>query len=110
MIWEAKRQPPTTEGMTNLLEKHVKPGNADTYDRRLKRAVVPLVALQHLLSMDGDYALRMEGWPKNAKIVGAQVVTYPKYAVVFYLYHPDFLVIPHGTEPPDITIKARRRG
>ena len=97
--------------MTNLIDLAPlrdagKPG-ANTYGRRLKRAIVPIGTIEALLSLDGQHAYKMEGWPRDGKIVGAELRLSP-FALIVYIYHPDFLVVPINELPPLIKVLARR--
>ena len=97
--------------MTNLvdlapLRNGGKPG-AGSFGRRLKRAILPMGTIEAFLNLDGQHAYKMEGWPPGAKIVGADLRTKP-FALIVYLYHPDFLVVPIDELPPLIKILARR--
>ncbi len=81
-----------------------KPG-AHTYGRKLRRAIVPMAALESLLSLDGAHSYRMEGWPSGAKIVGAFIQNNP-FCVVVHLYHPDFPRVPLDELPPLVRVTA----
>lgn len=91
--------------MVALLEAP-KPG-AHTYGRKLRRCIVPMATLEALLSLDGQHSYKMDGWPAGAKVVGARVMTKP-FALLCYLYHPDFLSVPHDELPPLIKVTAQR--
>lgn len=84
--------------------------NADSYQRKLKRVVVPMrnvVAL--LLNESREWAAYVDNWPNQAQVVGATVQRTP-FALILYLYHPDFLSLPPGTEPPEIKQRWDRKG
>ena len=80
---------------------------ADSYSRRLKRVQIPMRRMESLLTTDGQFALKVEGWPQNAKIVGAHVSRTP-FNLTLYLYHPDFPVV--LGEPPAIELRWNRLG
>lgn len=82
-----------------------KPG-AHTYGRKLKRAIVPMGSIAALLSLDGKHSYRMEGWPEGARIVGAEVMRSP-FALMVYIYHPDFPYVPQNELPSLIKVTAR---
>lgn len=83
-----------------------KPG-AHAYGRKLRRVIVPMATLEALLSLDGQYSYKMDGWPEGAKVVGAEVMRKP-FAIICYLYHPDFLAVPLDELPPLIKVTAKR--
>lgn len=81
------------------------PASANTYNRKLKRAIVPMGSIEALLSLKGDRSYRMEGWPEGGKIVGAEIMRNP-FAVILHVYHPDFPSLPVGEMPGLIKIDA----
>lgn len=85
-----------------------KPG-AHTYGRKLRRAIVPMGAIAGLLSLDGKHSYRMEGWPEGSTIVGAEVLRKP-FALMVYIYHPDFPYVPRNELPSLIKVIARQVG
>lgn len=87
-----------------LLETAPKPG-AHTYGRKLRRAIVPMGAIEALLSLNGERSYRMAGWPEGGKIVGADILRSP-FALVVYIYHPDFPVVPVNEMPSLIKVEA----
>lgn len=87
------------------------PASAQTFDRRLKSVTLTAGVVASLLQLDGSFALKMSGYPKNAVIVGMKAVVIRNVAcMVCYLYHPDFPVIPFGTEPPTVKVTVSRHG
>ena len=85
--------------------------NADAaaYNRKLKRIVVPMKNIHALLVNNMEWAACVDDWPKDARLVGARVERVP-FSLVLYLWHPDFLSLPEGTEPPEIKQSWRRKG
>jgi hypothetical protein len=82
--------------------------SVDTYGRRLRRVLLPLDAVEYLLTLDGTHSPMMAGWPEGAKIVGVGSGSKPRPHVVLYLYHPDFAPLPAGREPPDVELRFSR--
>lgn len=83
--------------------------SADAYERRLKRIVVPMKNIFALLTNNREWSAQVDDWPLNARLVGAKVERVP-FSLVLYLWHPDFLALPVGVEPPEIKQKWRRKG
>ena len=77
----------------------------DPRRERMKTVTVAASVIGELMSMKGQYSVRMEGWPEGAEIVGARLLAKP-LRIVLYLYHPDFPVV--ITQPEQIKILARR--
>ena len=85
-----------------------KPGQ-HTYGRKLRRAIVPMSTLAALLSLDGQRSYKMSGWPEGARIVGCEVLRSP-FAVVLFLYHPDFPAVPMDELPEIVKVTATAVG
>lgn len=83
--------------------------SADSYQRRLKRIVVPMKNIFALLTNNREWAANVDDWPKDARLVGARVERVP-FSLVLYLWHPDFLALPPDVEPPEIKQKWERKG
>jgi len=83
--------------------------DADTYQRKLKRIVVPMKNVWALLNNKREWAACLDNVPLNARLVGARVERTP-FALVLYLWHPDFLALPPGTEPPELPQRWERKG
>lgn len=84
--------------------------NAASYERRLKRIVVPMRNIFALLTnTHREWQAVVDDWPKDARLVGAKVERVP-FSLVLYLWHPDFLALPEGVEPPEIKQKWERKG
>ena len=84
--------------------------NADVYERKLKRIVVPMKNIWALLNnLNNEWAAVLDNVPVNARLVGASVQRTP-FALILYLWHPDFLSLPVGTEPPELKQMWRRKG
>ena len=77
----------------------------DPRRERMKTVTVAASVIGELMSMRGEYSVRMEGWPEGAEIIGARLLARP-LRVVLYLYHPDFPIV--IGQPEAIKILARR--
>ena len=85
-----------------------KPTRAELRDRRVKLLQLPIATIIGLLTMNGDYALAMDGWPEGARVIAGRMVDRPMAMVELVLYHPEFPPVLIGSEPGRITITARR--
>lgn len=69
--------------------------NSKVFERRFKTIEITFEALAGLFQIDGTYILKMDGYPKDAVVVFADVDN-GRGIVTLYLYHPDFEIIAEG--------------
>lgn len=79
---------------------------SDPRKGRIRMVVMPMHSIEALMSLDGNFAWRVEGWPQGAKIVGAQVV---ETDLCLAIFHPSFPVLV-GDEIPRIDVIMRKMG
>lgn len=84
---------------------------AESYARKLKKAVIPMANIYNIfVKSEGRWAVqRTTGWPQDCRIVGAAIQKTP-FALILYIYHPDFLSVPPRTEPPTLKLNWERSG
>ncbi len=71
--------------------------DAEDSPRRVRVLVLTFEALAELLQLDASYALRVEGWPAGAVVVGAEIEQ-GVGAVKLYLQHESFPEVLEGLD------------
>lgn len=73
-------------------------------ETRVKLCSIPLSILTALLTLDGESTYKFEGYPKDAKVIGARIEDSPA-RVTLVLYHPEFPICLGQPEQIKITAK-----
>ncbi len=83
---------------------------ADPRLLRLKAVAVTIRLLASFLTMDGTFAVKMEGWPEGAETMGLIMgqLDSGEPAVMLLLHHPSFPLVETGKVPPLLGISWRK--
>jgi len=85
----AVRQGPITlQPRPNYISQEIQ--QTDPRLQRCRIASIPVENIVMLMTMNGDYGVRMTGWPEGAEVIGVKLITKPSPRLDLLLYHPDF--------------------
>ena len=75
-------------------------------ERRLRLCELPITSILMLLNMNGEYSIKMEGWPEGAKVVGMKTASNPA-RLQLIVYHHEFPIV-LGETSPRMQVVAKR--